>query len=70
MSRAGRIIDGDVITVPDERRDYGETRFIIIGRLDGRMVVTVWTQRDGARRIISLRKANESEQAAYGPRLG
>ncbi len=70
MSRAGRIFDGDVITVPDERRDYGETRFITIGRLDGRMVVTVWTQRDGARRIISLRKANEREQAAYGPRLG
>ncbi len=61
---------GIPITVPDESLNYGETRFITIGHLDGRMVVTVWTPRAGARRIISLRKANEREQAAYGPRLG
>jgi uncharacterized DUF497 family protein len=40
-----------------------------IGRLDGRMVVTVWTPRGAARRIVSLRKANEREQALYGDRL-
>lgn len=34
-------------------------------RLDGRMVVMVWTLRGEARRIISLRKANEREQARY-----
>jgi hypothetical protein len=34
------------------------------------MVVVVWTPRDGGRRIISMRKANESEQKLYGPRLG
>ena len=52
------------------RLDYGEDRFITIGKLDGRMVVVVWTRRSETRRIISLRKANEREKAAYGPRLG
>jgi uncharacterized DUF497 family protein len=49
--------------------DYGEIRFITIGRLDRRMVVMVWTQRGATRRIISLRKANAREQAFYGPGL-
>jgi uncharacterized DUF497 family protein len=70
MARAGEIFDGDVLTVADERVDYGEPRFISIGWLDGRMVVLVWTPRDGDRRVISMRKANEREQSAYGPRLG
>ncbi|WP_425388002.1 hypothetical protein [Azospirillum halopraeferens] len=34
-----------------------------------RMVVLVWTPRGDARRIISMRKANDREQALYGPRL-
>ncbi|MFA6964449.1 BrnT family toxin [Bosea sp. (in: a-proteobacteria)] len=50
--------------------DYGEERFVTIGILDGRMVVTVWTDRGDSRRIISMRKANEREQARYQSRLG
>jgi len=70
MARAAEMFDSDVLTVPDERLDYGEPRFITIGRLDRRMVVLVWTPRGGDRCIISMRKANEREQAAYGSRLG
>lgn len=69
MARAAEILDGASLTVEDERRDYGESRFITIGRLDGRMVVMVWTRRGAVHRIISLRKANDREQALYGPRL-
>lgn len=69
MARAVEIFEGATLTIPDDRRDYGEPRFITIGRLDGRMVVTVWTPRGAARRIVSLRKANEREQALYGDRL-
>lgn len=69
MARADEIFDGSVITVLDQRMDYGEPRFISVGRLDGRIVVLVWTPRGADRRVISLRKANEREQAAYGPRL-
>lgn len=69
MARAGDVFDGDTLTVEDDRQDYGETRLITIGFLDGRMVVMVWTQRGNARRIISLRKANEREQKAYANRF-
>jgi uncharacterized protein len=69
MARADEIFAGATLTIPDERKDYGEPRFITIGHLDGRMVVAVWTPRGRARRVISLRKANAREQAAYRPRL-
>jgi uncharacterized DUF497 family protein len=51
----------------DDRRDYGEQRTITIGHLDGRMVMVVWTPRSGTRRVISMRKCNDREQALYGP---
>ena len=69
MAAAGAIFDGDTLTVEDDRRDYGETRFITIGFLQERMVVVVWTARGPIRRIISLRKANDREQALYAPRF-
>lgn len=69
MVRAGEVFAGATLTVEDDRRDYGEDRFITIGFLDGAMVVLVWTLREGAHRIISLRKANEREQTLYGPRF-
>jgi uncharacterized protein len=70
MARAGEIFDGPTIAIVDDRKDYGELRQISIGKLDGRMVVAVWTSRGTSRRIISLRKANEREQKIYGKRLG
>lgn len=69
MAEAGEVFDGPHMTVEDDRADYGELRFITIGFISGRMVVLVWTPRDQARRIISLRKANEREQKAYTPRF-
>ena len=36
---AKAIFDGPVLTTADERRDYGEERFISIGRLGGLIVV-------------------------------
>ena len=69
MARAVEIFDGDTLTIEADRQDYGETRQITIGFLEGRMMVLVWTQRGAARRIISLRKANEREQSAYAGRF-
>ena len=69
MARAGEVFAGATLTVEDDRQDYGEGRFITIGFLDERMVILVWTPRNGARRIISMRKANEREQALYTPRF-
>ncbi len=65
MARAGEIFEQNHITYPDDRADYGEPRSITVGYLDGRMVVVVWTQRKEVIRIISLRKANDREQAKH-----
>lgn len=70
MADAGAIFEGPYVTLTDDRADYGEARLITVGHLSGRMVVIVWIQRGETRRIISLRKANEREQAHYGPSLG
>jgi len=70
MARAGEVLSGVTLTLEDDRKDYGEPHFISIGYLDGRMVVLVWTPRNTDFRIISMRKANDREQALYSPRLG
>ena len=69
MARADEVPAGATLTGEDDRRDYGEDRFITIGFLDDTMVVLVWTPRGGAHRIISMRKANERERTLYGPRF-
>ncbi len=69
MAEAGEVFEGDTLTFPDIRFDYGEERFVTIGFLRGRMVVLAWTPRGEARRIISMRKANDREIAKYGPRF-
>lgn len=65
FARAAEIFGGPRVTEDDLRRPYGELRHVTVGCLDSRMVVLVWTERDGTRRVISLRKANEREQAYY-----
>ena len=69
MARAAAVFAGATLTVEDNRQDYGEVRLITIGYLDDAMVVLVWTPRDDACRIISMRKANERERRLYGPRF-
>jgi uncharacterized DUF497 family protein len=69
MAELADVFSGEPVTLEDTRQDYGETRFITVGFLGPRMVVIVWTQRGEARRIISLRKANDREQALFGPSL-
>ena len=51
------------------RFDYGMPRFTSVGVLDGRMVVIVWTPRGEARRIISMKKANEREIEKFASAL-
>ncbi len=69
MARAADVFAGATLTVEDDRQNYGEVRYITIGFLDDAMVVLVWTPRDDAYRIISMRRANERERRLYGPRF-
>jgi uncharacterized DUF497 family protein len=66
---AAFIFSGETITFEDGRIDYGEKRFITIGKLFGRVVIIVHTQRSEILRIISMRKANEREKKIYYERL-
>ena len=70
FARAGEVFGGRHFTAEDLREKYTEPRYITVGKLDGRLVVMVWTPRGGARRIISMRKANEREQERYFRRMG
>lgn len=65
FARAEEVFSGPVLSSEDKRFDYAEQRFITFGWLDGRRVVLVWTQRGEARRIISMRHANERESRKY-----
>jgi hypothetical protein len=58
----------DLIAVElfDDRRNYGEDRFIHIGMTEGQILTVVYTEREDNRiRIISARKASKDEQAYY-----
>lgn len=45
----------------DERKDYGEPRFRVLGFIEGRLHALVFTPRAGRVHVISLRKANPRE---------
>ena len=66
---AHEVFAGRHFTAEDTRASYGELRYITVGKLKGRMIVMVWTPRGNARRIISMRKANERERKRYGCRV-
>lgn len=59
------LFDGDIVIIPDERFNYGETRFIAIGILQNHVVVVAYTERNNNIRIISARKATKNEQIYY-----
>jgi len=59
------MIDGPTLEQPDVRRHYGEPRMKAIGMAYGLILHCVYTDRNGVRRIISLRPANRSERDAY-----
>ena len=50
----------------DTRHAYAERRFIAYGKVDGRLMVCVFTPRGERDRVISLRKANARERAEHG----
>ncbi|MBI5659669.1 MAG: BrnT family toxin [Nitrosomonadales bacterium] len=66
---AALIFAGVTLEVEDTRKDYGETRVICYGLLEGRMIVVGYTPRGADRHVFSMRKANEREQNRIAPLL-
>ena len=67
---ASQVFAGGHYTRSDDRRDYGEPRYITAGYMKGRFVVLVWTPRDSGRRIISMRHGNEREEERFKAQMG
>ncbi len=61
FASAAEVFAARHVTATDDRRDYGESRFISVGVLAGRVVAIVWTPRANARRIISMRYVHAKE---------
>lgn len=57
--------DPDRLIHSDQRRVYGEDRYQLLGCIDSRIYVVVYTPRRGTVRIISARKANTREVKHY-----
>lgn len=60
--------DADRIIRQDDRFSYGEDRYELIGRIEGRLYVLIYTIRHDGIRIISARKANSREAKRYEDR--
>jgi len=53
------------VTWLDTRMDYGEARMSALGLIGVRVFHIAFVERNGKRRIISLRKANKREVKTY-----
>lgn len=62
---ASLIFEADVLDWVDDRKDYGEKRMVALGEVDGVILVVAYTDRPGARRIISARPANRKEREKW-----
>ena len=64
FTRAQRLWeDSDHLEIP--ARSTGEPRWVVIGRIDGRVWSAIVTRRRGFIRIISVRRARQAEEALY-----
>jgi uncharacterized DUF497 family protein len=59
------IWDDFTVTREDRRQRYNEQRLVTFGRLNGQVVVVVYTERRGRPHVISLRRAEKYEARYY-----
>lgn len=55
----------DAIVLEDNRRDYGEIRYILFGEIDNRLFQIAYTRRGSVIRVISARRGNKRERKIY-----
>lgn len=62
-----RLVFSDPLAVGeiDDREDYGEDRFTLVGMVEGILIFVAWTERGDRVRIISARRATRYEQDDY-----
>lgn len=65
LAAAGSMDWSTALIRQDDRKLYGERRLQAYGLLNGRLYQVVFTPRNGAVRVISLRKVNKREERFY-----
>lgn len=65
LSEAEKLEWDDALIWQDTRRDYGEARMVALCAIGERLYCVVYVDRNDARRVISLRKANNKEKKLY-----
>ena len=65
MVYAALIFEGPVLTVVDDRMEYGEVREISLGLVEGEVFLVVHTQRSAVTRIISAWKGGRNDRRRY-----
>ncbi len=58
-------LDPNRIVGRDRRWDYGEDRYRLLGAIEDRVFVLIYTLRGSAIRVISARKASKKEVREY-----
>ena len=58
-------LDRDRTVSQDRRFDYGEDRYRLLGKIEGRVFVAIYTMRGAVVRVVSARKANVREVREY-----
>ena len=59
-----RIFDGPVLEKESAAQEFGETRIVAIGLVEGRELCVIYTIREENFRIISARRARRDERKA------
>jgi uncharacterized DUF497 family protein len=62
---AHAFFDPDRLIQADTRHSYGEARYQLMGKIEQRVFMVVYTPKRNAIRIISARKANQREVRHY-----
>ncbi|MCB9081522.1 MAG: BrnT family toxin [Lewinellaceae bacterium] len=58
-------LDKNRLELKDDRKDYGEDRWKVIGIIFGVIITVIYTMRTTVYRIISARAASKKERAKY-----
>jgi uncharacterized DUF497 family protein len=65
LGAATILLEGPTIRWIDTRRDWGETRMVAVGLLEGLEFTCVYAMRATTIRIISLRRSRREERARF-----
>lgn len=69
LALAEALFAGPHLSIADDRFEYGEIREVAFGFINDRFFACVYADRGDERRVISLRKATQTEVRRYGKDL-